>query len=163
MIADDREIVVVGSQAILGEHPDAPAELLQSIEADLYPRNHPERADVIDESIGEGSYFHSTFGYYAQGVGPGTATLASGWESRVVRIGGASTEGAIGLCLDAHDTVLSKIVAGRTKDIEFATAALRHGLVRREELLARLERIELDPRLRAAVRIRVLRACGDTA
>jgi hypothetical protein len=54
--------------------PSAPEELLISNEADIYPRNHPERADVVDGSIGELSPFHQTFGYYAQGVGEHTAT-----------------------------------------------------------------------------------------
>jgi hypothetical protein len=49
-IADDSEIVVIGSQAILGSFPDAPAQLLVSMEADVYPKNHPERADLIDDS-----------------------------------------------------------------------------------------------------------------
>jgi hypothetical protein len=53
-IADDDEIVVIGSQAILGQHPDAPAELCVSTEADVYPKNRPERAELIDGSIGEG-------------------------------------------------------------------------------------------------------------
>jgi len=74
-IAVDDEIVVIGSQAILGEYPDAPEELLVSVEADVYPRHHVERADLIDGSIGEGSPFHSTFGYYAHGVGPGREVL----------------------------------------------------------------------------------------
>jgi hypothetical protein len=33
--ADVRDIVVIGSQAILGTFPDAPAELLPSMEADV--------------------------------------------------------------------------------------------------------------------------------
>lgn len=52
-IARDTEIVVIGSQAILGQYPDAPAELCVSADADVYPRHHPERADLIDGSIGE--------------------------------------------------------------------------------------------------------------
>ena len=47
-IARDREIVVIGSQAVLGQYPDAPAALLASMEADVSPLNHPERADKID-------------------------------------------------------------------------------------------------------------------
>ncbi|MBM3890127.1 MAG: hypothetical protein FJ388_13515 [Verrucomicrobia bacterium] len=70
-----RDIVVVGSQAILGAHPDAPPELLASIEADVYPLDAPEKADLIDGCIGELSPFHQTFGYYAHGVGPETAQL----------------------------------------------------------------------------------------
>ena len=43
-IADVSDIVVIGSQAVLGEFPDAPEELLVSNEADVFPRQHPERA-----------------------------------------------------------------------------------------------------------------------
>ena len=45
-LAQDDEIVVLGSQAILGQFPDAPATLRVSVEADLYPRHHPERAEA---------------------------------------------------------------------------------------------------------------------
>ena len=38
IVADDDEIVVIGSQAILGSFPNAPAELLESMEADVFPR-----------------------------------------------------------------------------------------------------------------------------
>ena len=47
-IADDDEIIVVGSQSVLGQFPEAPEPLLVSCEADVYPRNRPERADLID-------------------------------------------------------------------------------------------------------------------
>ncbi len=38
----DEEFVIIGSQALLGEHPDAPEQLLVSIEVDIYPRTKPE-------------------------------------------------------------------------------------------------------------------------
>lgn len=82
VIADDDERISIGSQSILGAHPNAPECLLVSAEADVYPKNHPERADLLDGTIGELSPFHETFGYYAQGVSPDTATLAEGWEDR---------------------------------------------------------------------------------
>jgi alcohol dehydrogenase YqhD (iron-dependent ADH family) len=56
------EIVVIGSQAVLGQFPNAPAELLVSIEADVFTFRSPDDADLIDGSIGEGSPFHQTFG-----------------------------------------------------------------------------------------------------
>jgi len=40
-IANDDAIIVVGSQAIRGQFPDAPAELRVSVEADVFPRHHP--------------------------------------------------------------------------------------------------------------------------
>ena len=60
-ISGDHEIVVIGSQAILGSFPDAPEELLFSCEADVYPKNKPELAILIEGAIGEESLFHQTF------------------------------------------------------------------------------------------------------
>jgi hypothetical protein len=143
VIAADDEIVVIGSQAILGQFPEAPPELLVSNEADVIPRNHPERWETIDGSIGELSPFHETFGYYAQGVEPGTATLPAGWQDRLVPISTPATRGATGLCLEVHDLLISKYVAGRPKDRDYIQAAIRHGLASRPILEARLAVTEL--------------------
>ena len=101
-IADDTEIVVIGSQAIHAQERVLPPIAFQSAEADVYPRNHPERADEIDIAIGELSPFHGTHGYYAHGVSPRTAVLPPGWEERLIRVSGPNTGGAVGLCLDAR-------------------------------------------------------------
>jgi hypothetical protein len=45
-IADDDEVIIVGSQAILGQYPAAPAELTQSDEVDLFPKNKPACGSV---------------------------------------------------------------------------------------------------------------------
>jgi hypothetical protein len=150
-IADDDEIIVVGSQAVLAQHPDAPAEMLRSNEADLYPKNHPERWEVIDGAIGELSAFHDTFGYYAQGVQEGVATLPSGWRSRLVPIASPATRGATGWCLELHDLALSKYVANRPNDRRFCRAAAEAGLTEREVLLERLGLTELSEPVRALV------------
>jgi hypothetical protein len=142
-IADDDDIVVVGSQAILGQFPDAPAELCVSMEADVWPRNHPERWELIDGAIGELSLFHDTFGYYAQGVGRETAVLPDGWELRLVEISTPSTRGASGWCLEVHDLIISKYVAGREKDTLFIRGVIDHGLVERPVLLERLDQTAL--------------------
>jgi hypothetical protein len=146
VVADDDEIVIVGSQAILGQFPDAPASLLFSQEADLYPRNRPERAIDVDGALGDGSQFHATFGYYAHGVGPETAKAPRGWELRLVPVAAASRErpGARGWCLEAHDLVLSKCAADRVRDWEFAEEAIRHGIVQPEELLRRVSEMPLS-------------------
>jgi hypothetical protein len=142
-VAEDEEIVVVGSQAILGQFPDAPDSLLVSREADVYPRNHPERSDEIDGSLGDGSYFDSAYGYYAHAVGPETATLPAGWEGRLVEVRNANTGGATGWCLEIHDLLLSKCVAGRERDWEFVEDAIGHGLAAPEELCRRAKDLPL--------------------
>ncbi len=143
-VAEDADIVVIGSQAILGQFPDAPAGLLASREVDVYPRNHPERADEIDGSLGDGSYFDSTFGYYAHAVGPETATLPVGWEERLVPVSNENTGGATGWCLEVHDLLLSKLAAGRERGREFAEEALRHRLAEPAELRRRVPDLPWD-------------------
>jgi hypothetical protein len=146
-IANTDEIVVIGSQAILGQFPDAPAAMRISMEADVYPLNYPERADLIDGSIGELSPFHSTYGYYAQGVSETTAYLPKGWKLRVIIVQNQNTRGARGLCLEVHDLLAAKAIAGREKDIDFLTEAAQHRLANGTELLARLDLVDAAPEL----------------
>ena len=154
-IADDDEIVIIGSQSVLGQFPDAPGSLLVSVEADVYPKNKPERADLIDGSIGEDSPFHAAFGYYAQGVGETTATLPAGWHGRLVPVHNANTRGATGLCLDVHDLVVSKYVAARPKDDRFVRDAIAAHLVDRATLDRRLAETPIDEATRARIAARI--------
>ncbi len=136
IVAD--EIVVIGSQAVLGQFPNAPEALLVSRELDVFPRNAPERADEIDGAIGDGSRFHETYSYYAHGVGPETVYAPSGWEERLVRLELPPIRrkdcAVIAWCLEVHDLVLAKLAAGRPHDLEFAQEAIDSGLVDREQL-----------------------------
>ena len=154
-VADDDEVVVIGSQAVLGQFPDAPSELLVSAEADMYPFHHPERGDIIDGSIGEGSPFHDAYGYYAQGVAPSTAVLPEGWEHRMIPLRNENTRGATGWCIEIHDLVVSKLVAGREKDLAFARAAVKHGLAREDILLERAQTLPLSGEVRHLVLDRI--------
>lgn len=156
-IADDSEIVVIGSQAILGQFPNAPAALLASAEAAVFPRNHPELSDLIDGSIGEGSAFHELYGYYAQGVGEGTAVLPGGWRDRLVRVRNPNTLGISGLCLEAHDLAISKYVAGREKELEFTRELAKHSMTDKVTLLARLRETKVPDALRTVVAGRIER------
>jgi len=156
-IASDREIVVIGSQAVLGEYPDAPPALLFSMEADVFPLNHPERAEKIEGAIGEGSRFHEEFGYYAQGVSPSTATLPRGWRRRLVRVENENTGGVAGLCLEVHDLAVSKYVAGREKDLAFTRVLVREQLVDKERRLERLAATRATPELRKLIQGRIER------
>jgi hypothetical protein len=142
-VAQDDEIVIIGSQSILGQFPNAPMRLLVSMEADVYPKHSPELADRVDGAIGEGSAFHELHGYYAQGVGPETAILPSGWQDRLVVLKNENTNGIAGLCLEVHDLAVSKFVAGRSKDIEFIQELIRHEMIRKKTMFTRLAEADL--------------------
>jgi hypothetical protein len=132
----------------LGQIPNAPKELLVSMEADLFVPDRPDDSTLIDGTIGEGSPFHTTFGYYAHGVAHDTAVLPNEWEKRLVPISGPATGGATGRCLEVHDLAISKLVAGREKDVAFLEALIRHGFVDFTTLADRLFHTRVPDRVR---------------
>ncbi len=154
-ISDDSEIVVIGSQSVHAQEMSLPPIAYISEEADVYPRNYPDRADDIDFAIGELSSFHETFGYYAHGVSPSTAILAAGWEQRLIRLSNPNTDGATGFCLDVHDLVLSKYAAGREKDMAFNQALVRYGCVVKTTLLELATALPLDDEMKGIVLRRI--------
>jgi len=106
-------------------------ELLASREVDLYPAAEPDKAILIDGSIGEGSLFDEEFKYYAHGVGPDTATLPEGWRDRLVPMKNEFTRNVKALCLHPVDIAASKLVAGRDKDLAYVRTMLKCGIVSR--------------------------------
>lgn len=165
-IVNDENIVVIGSQAILGSYKEdeLPIEAVRSMEADLAFADDPEasKADQVDGAIGEGSQFHATFAYYARGVSVSTAVLPDGWEGRVVTYDRVDALPSRAVCIEPHDLVVSKLVAGREKDVEFAEALLRAALVNAHTLR---ERADLLPKPGAVIkRVQTsIKRCTDRA
>lgn len=152
-IVDEEFMIVIGSQAVLASVPEPPAELTVSAEADLYPRDAPEKADLITGSLGEFSLFHETFGYHADGVSPATAVLPHGWQDRLVPLRTENTRGVTGLCLSPVDIAISKLAAGREKDLDYVRALLMHGIVSRGDLDRLLPDLEAGPRRQVESRL----------
>jgi hypothetical protein len=145
-IVNTGTLVIIGSQAILGMIPNPPEELTLSQEIDLWPESDPGKSDLIDGCIGELSPFHETFGYYAHGVGPETATLVKGWEERLVDIQNENTKGIKGRCLHPLDIAVSKLVAGREKDSTFVRVMLKNHIIEVQQLQQLLTQLDLPLR-----------------
>ena len=144
--------LVIGSQAILGSFPEdaLPEAAVRSIEVDLTFLDDPgdKKSDLVDGALGELSQFHETFGYYAQGVSVTTAVLPAGWRERLVTFRSPGTRPGQALCLEPHDLVVSKLVAHREKDQEFAAELLHAGLARPETLHERIESTPINDDLK---------------
>jgi hypothetical protein len=155
-ISGEDEIVVIGSQSIWGSLDSPPEAMVRSLEADVYPRRDPSRAEEIDGQLGDGSPFQRTYGYYAHGVGPETAKAPVGWEDRLVGVEVARRPGESGhvraLCLERHDLVLAKCAAGRERDWEFAMVALSAGIVELEALLEPIDRMPVERKVQTHLR-----------
>jgi hypothetical protein len=151
-VAGDTEVIVFGSQAILGSYPDAPESLRASVEVDMQPKNFPANTDLVDGALGELSQFHSTHGFYVHGVTIDSATLPAGWNDRTVSVSSPrGTRGNTGHCLEAHDLAASKLVANREKDRVFVTTLLREQLIDGDTLLNRVDELPVDPGRRESI------------
>ena len=144
-VSMDTELWIFGSQAILGEFPNAPASLRASIEVDVQPKNRPETVDAIDGALGELSMFHQTHGFYVHGVSIESAMLPEGWEQRAVSVcDPIYTAGKTGLCIEAHDLAASKLAAYRPKDKEFVRQLLIEKMVDDKILTERIGLQKID-------------------
>ena len=132
-IAGDDEMLVIGSQAVLGfvAENSLPPQATMSMEADVAFLDDlsEEKSDLVDGAIGEGSLSHQTHGYYAQGVGINTAALPEGWKDRATVFAHDNPGTARALCPEPHDLVVSKLVAGREKDIGYARSLVLAGII----------------------------------
>jgi hypothetical protein len=140
-IIDAAEVIVVGSQAILGTYgeDELPAAATISAEVDILPIAstdvETERlADAIEGVAGEFSAFEQAHGYSIDGVDLTTSALPDGWRGRLVRVQNANTAPSgepqfTGWCVDKEDLCVAKLCALREKDQNFVAALLDASLV----------------------------------
>ncbi|BBZ01202.1 hypothetical protein MCHIJ_06390 [Mycolicibacterium chitae] len=149
------EVIVVGSQAILGSYPEYELPMLatRSMEVDILPITDDnnrtiELADLIFGAAGELSSFEQLHGFSIDGVDLTTSALPVGWRSRLVKVQNANTAAPnghpqyIGWCLDKEDLCVAKLCAFREKDRNFVDALITDNLVAPEIILTRLATVE---------------------
>ncbi len=97
-IIRQQEVIVVGSQAILGTYDEnqLPAEATMSLECDILPiaSNNEETArlaDAIEGVAGEWSPFEREHGFSIDGVDLTTVIFPVGWRTRLVKVQNENT------------------------------------------------------------------------
>ena len=152
-VTRDDEFYLIGSQAVHGYCSRPPAEVRLSKECDLYPRNRLETANLIHDQFGPKSRFARTQGFHIDVVTPELATIPIGWERRLkpLRVGRITA-----FCLEVHDLIVSKLAAGRLKDMEFVGALLHLKLADAKVVRRRIAQCPSpneQPRLRGRLQI----------
>jgi hypothetical protein len=145
------EVIVVGSQAILGtfREDELPDRATMSAEVDILPiadsnEETVQLADLIEGVAGEFSPFEELHGFRIDGVDLETSALPEGWRDRLVKVQNANTAGLggglrfTGWCLDKEDLCVAKLCALREKDQNFVAELLGSGLVDSGVIAARL-------------------------
>jgi hypothetical protein len=131
----ETEFFLIGSQAVHAYCSRPPAEVLLSQECDLYPRNRPLVADLIHNQLGRNSKFSRRYGIYIDVVTPELASLPNGWRKRLKLFHSGSITA---YCLEVHDLLVSKLAAGRLKDLELAAALLKRRIAAARTLRRRI-------------------------
>lgn len=132
--------VMVGTGAVIARVPRLPLDLMLTREIDIFPLgpDDPESmSTLIDGTIGEGSQFDVTFGYYAHGVGERTACLPDDWRHRAAELELPPAEKTICLCPDADDIGLANACAWRENDRVWLRSAVVNGIVAVQTMTAR--------------------------
>lgn len=150
-IIGHHEVIIVGSQAILGSIPEAklPAAATMSMEIDILPiaegnEETARLADLIEGVAGEFSSFEQLHGFSIDGVDLSTAILPNGWRDRLIRIENSNTTAPSGTpqftgwCIERHDLCVAKLCALREKDQNFVAALLKASLVDADLITERL-------------------------
>ncbi len=153
------EVIVVGSQAILGsfDEVDLPQEATMSAEIDILPiadtnEETAQLADQIEGVAGEMSPFEEQHGFSIDGVDLETAILSDGWRDRLVKVQNANTAAPAGTpqftgwCLDKEDLCVAKLCAFREKDKNFVAALLDASLVDGAVIAERMQTVATDHR-----------------
>ena len=141
-LTSENPLIVVGSQAILATYPHPPGYLAKSMELDISPLSEDQTVlDMISGNIGEVSTFHETFRYYAHGHPPSSCALPLGWKERLIKVENVNTNGFTALCLHPIDLAVSKLVAGRDKDLRFVATLLAHAMVLKSDIFETIGRL----------------------
>lgn len=151
-ILETNEIIIVGSQAILGFHRNLSGPTALSTEVDMLPVTEtlkpgilPEfAADLINGNIGEGTEFENTHQYMAEGVVEGDLSLPPGWRNRTKPVCTANTNGCTGHCIDPYDMCTAKLAAGRDKDRRAIVNLIRQGVIKPGKLRKRVLTLEQE-------------------
>lgn len=157
-ITGEREYFLIGSQAVHAATRRPPGEVLLSQECDLYPRNFVHAAQLLHSQLGRGSAFARRNGFFVDVVTPEIASLPEGWMKRLkpLRLGNGTA-----YCLDIHDLLVSKLAAGRIKDLEFAGAILKRKIANVSSLRRRINQLPESERANLQAQLNLVLARLD--
>jgi hypothetical protein len=120
--------------------------MMMSREADLFAFNVSDEdaeriADELDGDLGQQSQFDETHGYYVDGVEPKTVILPEDWRDRSKTYSSPATGGVVAIVPHPDDIALSKLCAGRDKDLDWVAAARTAGIVSLANVAERIDKL----------------------
>ncbi len=84
-----------------------------------------------------------------------TGVFPANWRDRLVVFETSGTEPGRGLCLEPHDCILAKRARFDEKDLDFAVALVRAGLISFDTLAERAETLPAHPAVIDRIQTRI--------
>ncbi len=141
-----QRVLIVGSQALHGTHPDPPIAVVEaSREVDIVPLPFEEYERwfyYAHERLGADSEFDVEHGIYVDMVRDRVPKLPPGWESRSIEraLQIDDSRSVTAVYPELHDLLVSKLLANRAQDEAFLRGVTKLGridpFVLRERLLS---------------------------
>lgn len=130
--------IIVGSQVFHLLSGVIPSIVERSVECDfLFGPEQSDFRNEINRLFGVASDYQNEHGMYADGLGLASVVLPDGWQDRLQTLRDESGR-EVAFCVDIYDVGVSKLIAGREKDLEFLENALLAEHLEIAELLQRL-------------------------
>ena len=140
-VTGQTRFVLIGSAAVIAWQRVVPPEMAMTREVDLFAMDAEDidaTSEELDGSLGQGSSFDETFGYYCDGVGAETAILPTDWMSRAMTYQSPDAPGITAIIPEPDDIALAKLCAWRPKDIDWLVAAASSAIINLDAMRARL-------------------------
>ena len=158
-LSPDETLIIVGSQAAYAVTNYLPEIARRSIECDfLFAGGRANVREKVNKEFGVLTEYQDEHGYYADAVGLATIVLPEGWDKRLKPLHDDNGN-LVANCIDLYDVAASKLIAGRSKDLEYLESILASELITVEEFISRLDSIKtkvkndtLSDRLKKLVR-----------
>lgn len=126
-LCGETDYVVFGSLAVLGYAGEVPSRMAASLDVDAFSKTDPGRIFDLASALGQGSSFEAEHGYYLDPLSPSVATLAHGWEGRLLRI--QLEPELVAWFLEPNDAAVSKYARMEPRDREWIRPGLRAGIL----------------------------------
>lgn len=148
VITNEKRMIIIGTQALHGVSPDMPDEIMYSREIDIILSTKASLANWISDVVGDETPFEVDRGYFIDHVRPkpGLPVFADGWESRLIK--DDSFTGCDVYFLSPADLAITKLGAGREKDIPFIKGMIDRGVVSCDEIQDLIQLIDEKYQLR---------------
>ncbi len=165
------EPVIVGSHSLFAVTEFVPEIVDRSVEADFLLGQHGhEMMEMVRDNLGHLSDFYEKHGYFADPLGMAVVSFTPGWQDRLQPLKDDNGQ-VVARCLEIYDLAVSKLIAGRDKDLIFLCYLLDSRMILMEAFMERAETIKetafegaLLPRLeRFLNHLRAQRSAHDLA